>query len=355
MKRISKSEGYLNTAEYVGKFIDRPSEANEGDTYYAYDKLSTYMYTGAAWVQIDQKDDTSFDDLFKIIFTPDVDGSTVVLKNSSEETVTPEAAGKYAVVAGTYTYEVTKTGYNTVTGSKTVAATDLYVPIVMKQLFAVTFASDPSGANFVVKDKAEDTISPTSGTTYSLIEDETYSVTATKSGYSTEIFSYTPTKAETHTVALTATFTVTYAAGDGTGAVTDENSPYEDGMEVTVLPGTGLTPPANKAFNAWSDGETEYTPGDTFLIEANTTLTAVYVNTYTVTYAAGDGSGTVTDENSPYKTGTEVTVLDSAGLTPPAGKVFSTWNDGSADVAPGAKFSIEANTTLTAVYVDDGE
>lgn len=281
MKRISKSEGYLNTAEYVGKFIDRPSEANEGDTYYAYDKLSTYMYTGAAWVQIDQKDDTSFDDLFKIIFTPDVDGSTVVLKNSSEETVTPEAAGKYAVVAGTYTYEVTKTGYNTVTGSKTVATTDLYVPIVMKQLFAVTFASDPSGANFVVKDKAEDTISPTSGTTYSLIEDETYSVTATKSGYSTEIFSYTPTKAETHTVALTATFTVTYAAGDGTGAVTDENS--------------------------------------------------------------------------PYKTGTEVTVLDSTGLTPPAGKVFSTWNDGSADVAPGAKFSIEANTTLTAVYVDDGE
>lgn len=77
--------------------------------------------------------------------------------------------------------------------------------------------------------------------------------------------------------------------------------------------------------------------------------------TYTVTYAAGEGSGSMTDSNSPYEAGTEVTLLDNT-FTAPTGKVFEGWQVKDAsnnDVTVTAgKFTMPAsNVTVTAQWV----
>lgn len=75
--------------------------------------------------------------------------------------------------------------------------------------------------------------------------------------------------------------------------------------------------------------------------------------TYTVTYNANNGSGTVTDASSPYSSGATVKVLPN-GFTR-SGYIFTKWNTasggGGTDRAEGATFNISANTTLYAQWV----
>ena len=47
--------------------------------------------------------------------------------------------------------------------------------------------------------------------------------------------------------------------------------------------------------------------------------------TYTVTYDANTGSGTMTDANSPYSAGSTVSTKPST-FTPPQGKIWASWN-----------------------------
>lgn len=79
---------------------------------------------------------------------------------------------------------------------------------------------------------------------------------------------------------ITGKFTMTYDANNGTGTLTDSNSPYENGAEVKVLASTGLTPPEGKTFLTWNtkaDGlGATYDPGDTFNIYSNTKLFAIW-------------------------------------------------------------------------------
>ena len=73
---------------------------------------------------------------------------------------------------------------------------------------------------------------------------------------------------------------------------------------------------------------------------------------YTVTYNANGGVGILTDDNSPYVDGTEVTVLDNSFTR--HGYSFNGWNtqaDGlGTSYSIGAKFSISENTTLYAQW-----
>ena len=78
---------------------------------------------------------------------------------------------------------------------------------------------------------------------------------------------------------------------------------------------------------------------------------------YTVTYDknSSGATGSMSDANSPYLSGTTVTVLDN-GFTPPENMMFDHWDtkadDSGTDYDPGDKFSISANTTLYAQWVD---
>ena len=72
-------------------------------------------------------------------------------------------------------------------------------------------------------------------------------------------------------------------------------------------------------------------------------------NTYTVTYNANGGEGTMTDGNSPYKYGAAVTVLEN-GFTY-EGHRFTGWKDENGTTyQPNATFEIEADTTLYAQW-----
>ena len=142
------------------------------------------------------------------------------------------------------------------------------------------------------------------------------------------------------------TYTVSFNANGGTGTmadVTDVSGEY-------TLPANGFTAPADKQFKAWSVGGVEKAVGDKITVTANTTVTAVWepipVTTYTVSFAANGGSGTMADV--PDVSG-EYTLPDN-GFTAPDGKQFKAWSVGGVEKAVGDKITVTANTTVTAVW-----
>ena len=78
--------------------------------------------------------------------------------------------------------------------------------------------------------------------------------------------------------------------------------------------------------------------------------------TYTVTYSANGGSGTMTDSSSPYAAGAEVTLLSNT-FTAPSGKQWNSWavtDASSNDVSvSNGKFTMpSSNVTVTAQWAD---
>lgn len=168
------------------------------------------------------------------------------------------------------------------------------------------------------------------------------------------------------------TYTVSYDKNNGgaTGTMTDASSPYQTGNTVTTKVNTFVAP-ADYEFDCWStattktgEGVVNYDEGDTFTIAANTTLYAIWkeLPEYTVTYDknSDDATGTLTDENSPYRVGDEVTILAST-LTPPDDYRFKCWctetteAEGSISFDPDDTFEIEEDTTLYAIWEELNE
>lgn len=84
------------------------------------------------------------------------------------------------------------------------------------------------------------------------------------------------------------------------------------------------------------------------------------LDTLIVVYDANGGMGTMVDPASPYAVGATFTVLSNT-FTPPAGKVFSKWNESKngdeTEFDPGTEITVPdfvRGTTLTlyAVWVD---
>lgn len=237
-----------------------------------------------------------------------------------------------------------------------------------------------------------------------------------------------------YNVTVSATFvpayTVTYVANGGSGTMTDENSPYIEGAQVTLLSNTftyaghtwsswsvkdasqndvevsegkftmpssavtvtaqwttnthDITMPAEDTYGRYTasektgveyDAEVEltYTPasgyehyvavwsvngtpidGNTFNMPDEDVIVTVTTHaTWTVTYNANGGTGSMSDPNSPYVNGANVTVLAN-GFTY-INHTFVKWNTQAngegIDYAPGATISgISANVTLYAQW-----
>ena len=83
----------------------------------------------------------------------------------------------------------------------------------------------------------------------------------------------------------------------------------------------------------------------------------LYKSTFTVTYDANGGTGSMSDTNSPYDTASVVTTLANT-FTAPSGKAFNGWNTaadgGGSSYAAGGTFTISANTTLFAQWMSSG-
>ncbi len=124
------------------------------------------------------------------------------------------------------------------------------------------------------------------------------------------------------------------------------------GTTVTLIAGAA---PSGQMFDKWvvngvvvADANSATT---TFVMPAgNVTAEATYkdipVVTYTVTFDANGGSGTMT----PATGVSGDYVLPVCGFTAPNGKQFKAWSVGGVEKAAGATITVNANTTVTAVW-----
>lgn len=157
------------------------------------------------------------------------DGATVVLKDRSGAEITGKN-GAYTVAAGTYTYTVSKFGYETKTGNITVSA-DVNETVTLSELATrtLTFAVTPAeNAKVTVTHPVGGTIKPEADGGYKLYLGETYAYTVTKADYVPVHGSITAAEDKT------LSFTLTYA-GEGwdgtakTAPTQDKNGVYQIG------------------------------------------------------------------------------------------------------------------------------
>ena len=175
-------------------------------------------------------------------------------------------------------------------------------------------------------------------------------------------FDGTPTFTPTGTTNTTGTLTfkTKVKLGDGTecfylakdGEQNDESkyisfrtdnspstSPYEYNYETRTLPG----------INQVDEGDyyvVEKLDGTYYLSEKFTVNYTAPVTTYTVSFNANGGTGSMADVTGVSGEYT----LPANGFTAPDGKQFKAWSVGGVEKAAGDKITVTANTTVTAVW-----
>ncbi len=147
------------------------------------------------------------------------------------------------------------------------------------------------------------------------------------------------------------TYTITFDS-DGGSAVTAIE--VKEGMS-----GKKPTDPtkANYRFDSWVVKSTGVAYDWSAAVTADIELKATWTQLYTVTYAKGDegADGTMTDSNSPYAAGDNVTLLTNT-FTAPSGKEFDAWVvtetvSGDAVSVSAGKFTMPAAAvTVTATW-----
>lgn len=155
------------------------------------------------------------------------DGATVVLKDRSGAEITGKN-GAYTVAAGTYTYTVSKFGYETKTGNITVSA-DVNETVTLSELatHTLTFAVTPADATVTVTHPVGGTITADENGAYIVYAGETYAYTVAKADYITVSGSFTAAKNDTITVTLT-------YAGEGWDGTT-KTAPTQDESGVYLI------------------------------------------------------------------------------------------------------------------------
>ena len=144
------------------------------------------------------------------------------------------------------------------------------------------------------------------------------------------------------------TYTVSFNANGGTGTMADVTGVSGE----YTLPENGFTAPAGKQFKAWEVNGTEKAVGDTITVTADTEVKTVWedipVVTYTVSFDANGGTGTmaeVTGVSGEY-------ALPENSFTAPAGQQFKAWEVNSTEKAVGETITVTADTEVKAVWED---
>ena len=156
----------------------------------------------------------------------------------------------------------------------------------------------------------------------------------------------------------TPTFTINYYESDGTTATIAATYSWltatieGDKLNIKAVANTGE---ARSAYLKVYGEKNANVHAESNLVTINQ---AAYVApTYTVTYNANGGTGTMTDPNSPYIENTEVTLLENT-FTAPEGKIWNSWLVKDANQTTIAvnnnTFTMPAsNVTVTAQWVDN--
>ena len=145
-----------------------------------------------------------------------------------------------------------------------------------------------------------------------------------------------------------ATYTVSFDANGGTGTMADVTG-------VTgsyTLPANGFTAPSGKQFKGWATSASgTVITGTSITVSADTKLYAIWepipVTTYTVSFDANGGTGTMADVTGVTGSYT----LPACTFTAPSGKQFKGWaTSASGAVITGTSITVSTDTTLYAIW-----
>ena len=147
---------------------------------------------------------------------------------------------------------------------------------------------------------------------------------------------------------------VTFDKNGGTGSMQSEEVP---GGTYTLPACIFTAPSAEEPFICWAVkvGDADPVvkqPGDTVLVNADTTVTAIWKTDYTISFDNGGGSGTM---DSAAINAYDTYTLPENGFTAPAGKHFFAWEisagDSSANIMqPGEELLVTGNVTARALW-----
>ena len=144
------------------------------------------------------------------------------------------------------------------------------------------------------------------------------------------------------------TYTVSFDANGGIGTMADVTG-------VTgsyTLPTCTFTAPSGKQFKGWATSASgTVITGTSITVSADTTLYAIWepisVTTYTVSFDANGGTGTMADVTGVTGSYT----LPTCTFTAPSGKQFKGWaTSASGTVITGTSITVSADTTLYAIW-----
>ena len=167
------------------------------------------------------------------------------------------------------------------------------------------------------------------------------------------------------------TYTVTYDANGGTGAMESGTLTADNGVFVTTytFPDCGFTAPSGKVFDKWqwyyeSAPETLYeaSPGNSPYISGSITVKALWkdITTYSVAYNANGGNGTMESQTlTADDSGFANYAFPNCGFTAPSGKEFDKWQwyynsnpEATLENVPGNYRVIYGDITVKAIWKD---
>lgn len=141
----------------------------------------------------------------------------------------------------------------------------------------------------------------------------------------------------------------------GINCGTDCSETYSTGTNVTLT----ATPNPGNSFSGWSGACTGSTPSCTVSMNAAKSVAATFTSTPQVTLSIakiGTGTGTVTRSGGAINCGSTCTesmapgTIATISATPAAGSTFAGWSGGACSGNGSCAFTINANTTVTALF-----
>lgn len=145
------------------------------------------------------------------------------------------------------------------------------------------------------------------------------------------------------------TYTVTYNANGGSGAPSAQTKVAGTTLQLSSTEPTK----ADYTFTGWNTrangSGTAYAAGANYTIDGKVTLYAQWeLTTYTVSFDAGDGTGTMADVEDIVGEYT----LPACTFTAPASKEFKAWDVDGVEKAEGATIEVSDDITITALWKD---
>ena len=147
--------------------------------------------------------------------------------------------------------------------------------------------------------------------------------------------------------------TITFNANGGSGSM---DSVTVNAGTIYILPACGFTAPADQEFKAWEIGGTEYKVGDSYTVNGDIEIKALWRNsvitptTYTVT-VSNDGNGTASASHAKAAAGTKITLT----ATPQIGYHFKEWQvmSGGMTIKDNKFIMPDTNVEIKAIFEED--